>query len=102
MSERYFRIKQEDAYSELKETRAGVSQGSVLGPVLYLLYTSDIPDLDHETIATFADDTAVITVGSDHEEAAEKLQTSINKINIWTKTWRIKLNENKSVHILHQ
>lgn len=99
LSERHFRIKHEQAYSDLKEIKAGVPQGSVLGPILYLLYTSDIPVLEHETIATFADDTAVIAVGKNHEDAAEKLQASIDKINTWTKAWRIKLNETKSVHI---
>ena len=34
-TERFFRIKQGDAYSELKDIKAGVPQGSVLGPVLY-------------------------------------------------------------------
>lgn len=43
LTERYYRIKQEDAYSELKEIKAGVPQDSVLGPVLYLLYTTDLP-----------------------------------------------------------
>ena len=36
---RHFRIKQEESYSELMEIKAGVPQSSVLGPVLYLLYT---------------------------------------------------------------
>ena len=99
LSERYFRIKQDDDYSELKEIKAGVPQGSVLGPVLYLLYTSDIPDLDHNIMATFADDTAIIAVGKNHEEAARKLQTSIDQINTWRKRWRIKLNESKSIHV---
>lgn len=99
ISDRAFRIKQEDAYSDLKEINAGVPQGSVLGPVLYLLYTSDIPQLENDTIATFADDTAILAVGESHEEAANKLQTSINQINIWTKNWRITLNKNKSIHV---
>ena len=45
LTERFFRIKQVDAYSELKEIKAEVLQGSVLGPVLHLLYASDLPKL---------------------------------------------------------
>jgi retron-type reverse transcriptase len=64
LAERFFRVKQGDAYSELKEIKAEVPQGSVLGPVLYLLYTSDLPELGNSTVATFADDTAILAVGT--------------------------------------
>ena len=67
LTERFFRIKQGDAYSELKEIKAQVPQGSVLGPVLYLLYTSDLPKLENSTVATFADGTAILTVGNSNE-----------------------------------
>ncbi|KAG5889210.1 hypothetical protein JTB14_033288 [Gonioctena quinquepunctata] len=40
-----------------------------------------------------------LAVGDNHEEAANKLQIFINRIDTWTKQWRIKPNENKSVHI---
>ncbi len=60
LSERYFRIKQDCTYSNLREINAGVPQGSVLGPLLYLLYTSDFPTFENNTPATFADDTAVM------------------------------------------
>jgi hypothetical protein len=44
------------------------------------LYTCDIPTLENDTIATFADDTAILTVGKNNEEATEKLQTAVNQI----------------------
>lgn len=99
ISDRYFRIKQEDSYSKLNEIKAGVPQGSVLGPVLYLLYTCDLPTFNNNIIATFADDTAVMAIANTNEEAAIKLQRSINKIQDWTLKWRIKLNQTKSVHV---
>lgn len=99
ISDRHFRIKQEESYSELKQIKAGVPQGSVLGPVLYLLYTCDIPKLENNTLATFADDTAILAVGNNNIESTENLQDAVNQIHIWTKKWRIKLNESKSVHI---
>ncbi|MGR0295471.1 hypothetical protein ACUWCL_28975, partial [Klebsiella pneumoniae] len=40
-----------------------------------------------------------MAVGEDAVESTEKLQRSINKVGDWTKRWRIKLNENKSVHV---
>lgn len=59
LSEKYFRIKHDNVFSELKEINqklAGVSQGSVLGTVLNLLSTSDIPTRTNNMISTFADD----------------------------------------------
>lgn len=99
ISDRYFRIKQEGAYSELKEIKAGVPQGSVLGPILYLLYTCDLPNLGNNIVATFADDTAIMSVSENLENSSQNLQTAINQIQQWTKKWRIKLNESKSVHV---
>ena len=42
---------------------------SVLCPVLYLLYTSDLPDLENSTVATFGDGTETLTVGSNSEKS---------------------------------
>ena len=43
LTDRYFRVKQGEEYSDLNPVKAGVPQGSVLRPVMYLIFTSDIP-----------------------------------------------------------
>lgn len=45
-----------------KRTKAGVAHGSVLVPVLYLLYASYIPELERDTIVICSDDTAILAV----------------------------------------
>jgi hypothetical protein len=97
--ERIFRVKFENEYSGSKQIKAGVPQRSVFGPILYLLYTSDIPTTEDALLATFADDTAVLTKGTDFEEAAVKAQKALSDITNWTKKWGMKLNQPKPAHI---
>lgn len=97
--DRHFRVKYDNEYSNIKAIKAGVPQGSVLGPILYLIYTCDLPQPKQATVATFADDTAILVVDDDAEIANKKLQKVVNQINSWTKKWRIKLNESKSTYI---
>ncbi len=101
LSGRYFRIKYEDEYSGLRPIKAGVPQGSVLGPTLYLLYTADIPKPKGAVTATFADDTAILSVSSNLTEATETLQKSVDQIKKWFERWRIKINERKSIHVIY-
>jgi hypothetical protein len=54
---RHSRVKVGNDYSELTSIHAGVPQGSILGPPLYLLYTADLPTSPRTLIATFAEDT---------------------------------------------
>lgn len=96
---RYFRVKQEGVYSNIKEAKAGVPQGSVLGPYLFVLFTSDLPQTNNTTTATFADDTAILAVGDTIEETTVTLQKAINNVQEWLAKWRIKVNESKSTHI---
>ena len=94
-----FQTKVGGAYSELKIIPAGVPQGSVLGPILYSLYINYIPEDQYYKLATYADDTALLTTGMSSEEAAVKLEKAAESIVGWTHKWRIKLNEDKSVFI---
>lgn len=99
LEERLFQVKEAGATSTFYEIKAGVPQGSVLGPVLYLLYTSDLPQVEHVTTATFADDTAILASSNDPKIASETLQKGLDLITEWLHKWKIKASANKSVQV---
>lgn len=99
LKNRKFLVTYGEEQSHLMAIRAGVPQGSVLGPLLYLIYTADLPTNKNMLVATFADDTALLASHRNSETASRDLQNSLIEIQHWLKKWRIKANEGKSVHV---
>jgi hypothetical protein len=99
ISDRYFQVKIDDTLSQYCPVQSGVPQGSVLGPLLYLLYTADIPTTADTLIATFADDTAILSSDARPPRASAKLQQHLNALQTWLDQWRVKVNNTKSTQI---
>uniref|UniRef100_A0ABD2W1S9 Reverse transcriptase domain-containing protein n=1 Tax=Trichogramma kaykai TaxID=54128 RepID=A0ABD2W1S9_9HYME len=98
LENRTFQTKVGGETSELHKIHAGVPQGSVIGPTLYLLYTADLPTSDNITTATYADDTALLSAHPCPDTTSLRLQEHLRRLEEWYKAWRIKVNETKSVH----
>lgn len=83
--------------STIRKIAAVVPQDSVLGPMLYTIYTSDMPAPSNIIIVTFDDGTAVLATHESAINTSNILQEKLNNINSWFKHWNIKVNAIKSV-----
>ena len=97
--DRYQRVKVNDTLSLNVRVISGVPQGTVLGPVLFLLYTADLPTvISNSHISMYADDTKIFR-SIQNVNDCELLQEDLNKIYLWAKEWQMKLNPEKTKHL---
>jgi len=99
ITDRYFQVRYNGTYSDYHEVRSGVPLGSVLGPLLYLLFTVDLPTTDYTTFATFAGDTGLLAVHSDPAVASQCLQSHLTLLQNCFVMWKIRVNPAKSAHV---
>lgn len=80
--------------SDLSPVGSGVPQGSVLGPLLFLIYINDLPTNICSSVSLFADDCVIYReINSDSDISL--LQSDINSVSEWCDLWNMKLNINK-------
>jgi hypothetical protein len=86
--------------STLRQISIGVPQGSVLGPVLFLLYINDLPDATSFTSLLFADDTTLLARNKDMNELIEYVNDQLHKISTYFRTNRLSLHPLKTKYII--
>ena len=69
--------------SECKPVLMGVSQGSVLGPLLFLIYVNDLQNSMESTPRLFADDTTILIDANSTSELEIKLNEDLARVSIW-------------------
>ena len=100
LSDRKQRVVLPGAISDWVFIRAGVPQGSILGPLLFLIYINDIVTDIGSNIRLFADDTSLYIVVDDPITAANCINTDLDKISRWAATWLVSFNPAKTESLL--
>ena len=99
LSERKQYVKINNAKSDERPVTSGVPQGSVLGPMLFIYFINDLPDMTTVPTKIYADDTKAFTEIKSEEDRA-KLQYSIDQMFRWSQDWQLHFNQTKC-KILH-
>ena len=83
-----------DSVSDWKPVESGVPQGSVLGPLLFIIYINDLPDSIATNCLIFADDTKIFNRITNHQDHV-KLQNDLDQLSAWCTKWGMELNLEK-------
>lgn len=87
--------------SEYKTIRCGVPQGSILGPILFLLYINDLANVsDKLKFILFADDTNVFHTGKNVVDVSTILNDELKNLSIWFKVNKLSLNISKTNYMI--
>ena len=85
--------------SESRPVRSGVPQGTVLGPILFLVFINDLPDYVDSKVRLFADD-CVIYREINNPQDSSKLQEDLSNLGHWEKEWQMSFHPDKC-EVLH-
>lgn len=96
LHERRQRVRVNGALSSWEPVKSGVPQGTILGPLLFLLYINELPAIAKSSVLLFADD---IKIWRPIYSMSDRivLQEDLNSLVAWMNGWSLEVNPNKSV-----
>ena len=98
LSDRQQLVQFGDIKSTFNSIRCGVPQGSILGPLLFLLYINDIANIVNDCeVIMFADDTNMFLTDADSCKLIEKANLELGKLSYWFKLNKLSLNIKKKL-----
>ena len=94
---RYQLTRANSTYSDILPVTCGVPQGSILGPLMFILYINSLPDaMLNADVFLYADDTAIVCSGTDEQEIVTEMKRQLNCASVWLKDHRLSLNLGKT------
>ena len=100
LSNRYTRVTIHGQSSSWLPIEAGVPQGSILGPLLFLVYVNDIVNGITVDIRLFADDTSFLEIVKNPTVSSIKLNSNLSQVGTWGKNWKVTFNGLKSLSVI--
>ena len=102
ITDRTISVKINDEKSNPVQLKAGTPQGSVISPLLFILYVNDIPIHPNNKleVSQYADDLALWTSAKSLDFVKARLQRGIDDLELWCSIWRIKLNSKKTQYLI--
>ena len=100
LSGRKQRVAVNGCFSSWSDVTSGIPQGSVLGPVLFVMYINDLPDEVRSSVKIFADDTKAFRNVTSDDDIVE-LQNDINALCEWSEKWKLSFNADKCSHMTY-
>lgn len=94
------RVQIDNVMSDYLELSCGVPQGSILGPLLFLIYINDLPSFLQMKITMFADDTTIQHFGNNLSEMKQEINQTLKSLTSWLKSNRLLLNIQKTKVVL--
>ena len=83
------------------DINAGVPQGSILGPLLFILFINDIVEEIQAEVRLFADDTSIFLIVDNPVLSTERLNSDLDAVHNWAQNWLVMFNpeQNKAMTI---
>ena len=92
LSGRFQRVVLNGQTSFWRPVLVGVPQGSILAPLVFLIYINDLPNELKSNVKLFADDTSLFTIVKDKNESANIINNGFLQISKWTYNWKMLFN----------
>lgn len=94
-------VEYNNSHSTVKHISMGVPQGSILGPLLFLIYVNDISDVSDKLYSIlFADDTNVFIEGSNLNNLINTLNEELHKLTMWLDSNKLTINLSKTHYMI--
>ena len=95
LTDRFQQVSIGDSVSDVLPVISGVPQGSILGPLLFLIFIDDLPaSVTSTMVLLFADDAKCVMPITSLADCVS-LQEDLNRLSVWSSTWNLLFNEEK-------